>query len=195
MAQRVTFFCSVVYFCKVSPWAPPCQVSHDCPPDIDHSTRWFVHSTELSRLQISQQKLSVSYFVISIAYFVKVSPWTPPWHRSQHKMNCSQHSTFYNENILSNMVQWIRLVISIAYFVKVSPLAPPWQLSHDCPPDIDHSKRWFAHSTALSTMTQYWQWWSRGTRFMIWIAYFFKATGLQLEDIIRSKYCSGKNST
>ena len=56
-------------------------------------------------------------------------------------------------------------------FFKVSPSAPPWSLLPNSPLDIDHSTRWIVHSTALSRMTQFYQRWSWGTRFVISIAY------------------------
>ena len=65
--------------------------------------------------------------------------WLPTRHRSQHKMNRSQHSTFYNDPVLTMMVPVSRFMISIAYFFKVSPSAPPWQLLPDSPPYIQHS--------------------------------------------------------
>ena len=45
------FVISIAYFVKVSPLAPPWQLSHDSPPAIDHSTRWTVHNTEYSRIK------------------------------------------------------------------------------------------------------------------------------------------------
>ena len=60
------------------------------------------------------------------------------------------------------MAQRSRFVISIAYFSKVSNSAPPWQLSHDSPPPIDHSTRWFVHITELSIMKMSYQRWPRG---------------------------------
>ena len=50
MAQRSRFVISIAYFVKLSHSAPPWQLSHDSPPAIDHSTRWIVHSTELSTM-------------------------------------------------------------------------------------------------------------------------------------------------
>ena len=73
-------------------------------------------------------------------------------HRLQHKMICSQHSTFSIENILAKMIPVSRFVISIAYFIEVSHSAPPWQLSYDSPPPIDHSTTWIVHNTALSRL-------------------------------------------
>ena len=52
------FVISIAYFSKVSPSTPPWKLLHDSHPDIDHSTRWIVHSTALSRMKHSYQRWS-----------------------------------------------------------------------------------------------------------------------------------------
>ena len=42
--------------------------------------------------------------------------------------------------------------VSIAHLFKVSPSAPPWSLLPDSPIAIDHSTRWIAYTTELSSM-------------------------------------------
>ena len=84
---------------------------------------------------------------------------------------------------ISQITPGSRFVISIAYFVKVSSSAPPWLLLPDSPFDIDHSTRWIACTTELSstsfpgsflslgTRLNFLQWntrsqrWSQGSRF------------------------------
>ena len=51
-------------------------------------------------------------------------------------------------------------------FCQSIKFGAPWQLSHDSPPPIDHSTRWFAHSTELSIMKISYQRWPRG--YVLW---------------------------
>ena len=53
----VTFCDSIAYFFKVSSSAPPSQLLPDNLPGKDHSTRWIVHSTALSRMTQSRHIL------------------------------------------------------------------------------------------------------------------------------------------
>ena len=79
MAPGTSFMISITYFSYVSPSAPSWQLLPDSPPDINYNTRWIVHSWEISRMEHLSKMAPESRFVISIAYFFKVSHSAPPW--------------------------------------------------------------------------------------------------------------------
>ena len=73
MVQGSCFVISIGYFFKVWHSAPPWPLLPDSPPGIDYSTRWIVHSSEISRLKISYQRWPLcesSHYVLNFHHLV-----------------------------------------------------------------------------------------------------------------------------
>ena len=96
---------------------------------------------KFSKLERSKQpvQLGSAAFILYSCYYLT----------TKHNMNLSETKQILT---ISQITPGSRFVISIAYFFKVSPSAPPWSLLPDSPIAIDHSTRWIAYTTELSSL-------------------------------------------